>query len=254
MRRLWRVHHPELPGTAGASFELGPDEAHHVRRVLRLAPGEHVSVFDGAGSEWRAVIEASERKHVRLRLERPEPGAVEPALEVVLYQALCRPDRMDWLLQKVTEVGVFAVFAFATARTGAQRLTDHRLARWRRVTIEACKQSGRRRVPRVEIADGLPPSPPPGTLGVLLDPDPGVPPLGEFCAGQPPAAGGVWIAVGPEGGFESREVASWTRGGWRAAGLGPRTLRADTAGVVAASIVLHQWGDLGAPTPSGAEC
>jgi 16S rRNA (uracil1498-N3)-methyltransferase len=64
----------------------------------------------------------------------------------------------------------------------------------------------------------------------------------------------VWIAVGPEGGFEPREIEAWTRQGWRRAGLGPRTLRADTAGVVAAAIVLHRWGDLGAGSRPVGDC
>jgi 16S rRNA (uracil1498-N3)-methyltransferase len=246
------VHHPDIPGTAGATFELDEQESHHVRRVLRLGAGEHVSVFDGEGGEWRAVIAAGGRKRVTLQLEHPVADPVEAPLEVVLYQALCRTSRMEWVLQKATEVGVSAVHTFATARSGAYAVKDQRLARWRRVVVEACKQSGRRRLPRIEVRETLPP-PPPGTLGVLLDPRPAATPLGEVVARNAPP-GAVWLAVGPESGFEEPEVASWTGCGWQRAGLGPRTLRSDTAGVVVASILLHLWGDLGSARDSCRHC
>jgi len=249
MARTWRLHHPGFLGTAGASFALGEQEAHHVRRVLRLAPGERVAVFDGAGSEWSAVIETSDREGVRLRLEAPVAGRVEPTLEVVLFQALCKSERMEWLLQKATEIGVSEIRPFPSERSGQQRVTDHRLTRWRRVVVEAAKQSGRRVVPKIEVHDALPREPP--TLGLLLDPRPEAAPLGRLC-GATERPQGVWVAVGPESGFETHEMDSWCASGWRPARMGPRVLRADTAGVVAATILLHWWGDLGSGSaPAG---
>jgi 16S rRNA (uracil1498-N3)-methyltransferase len=254
MARLWRVHHPGLPTRAGASFELSAEESRHVRRVLRLKPGERIAVFDGEGNEWRAVIDRMESRGVSVKLESALGAAVEPAVEIDLFQGLCRAERMEWLVQKATEVGVSSLQAIATERSGRHGVTDHRLARWRRIAVEACKQCGRSRVPRIDVGAALPASPPPGTLGLLLDAEPGAPSLADVCAAVPVPPPGVWIAVGPEGGFEPREIEAWARQGWRRTGLGPRTLRADTAGVVAAAIVLHRWGDLGSAFPPGPDC
>jgi 16S rRNA (uracil1498-N3)-methyltransferase len=120
-------------------------------------------------------------------------------------------------------------------------LTDRKLARLRRIVLEAAKQSGRRRVPVVEPVPTLPQAVGGDTLALLLDPAPGGTPLYRICerVERPPRT--VWLAVGPEGGFDD-EVAP---AGWQPALLGPRTLRSETAGLVAASIVLHLWGDLG---------
>jgi 16S rRNA (uracil1498-N3)-methyltransferase len=254
MARLWRVYHPELPSTAGASVELGESEGEHLSRVLRLRPGEQVAVFDGAGNEWRAAVLRCDRKRVAVRLEEPVSEVVDPEFEVVLHQGLCKPDRMDWLVQKATEVGVAAVLVFAAERTGPCTATSHRLARWRRIALEACKQSGRRRVPRIDSCQGLPVPPPSGVLCLLLDAGRSVPPLASVCAASGRPASGVWMAVGPEGGFESGEIEPWEEAGWRRAGLGPRTLRAETAGIVATSIVLHLWADLGAADAAHGDC
>jgi 16S rRNA (uracil1498-N3)-methyltransferase len=254
MARLWRVHHPGLPARPGASIELAPGEARHVCRVLRLEPGDPIAVFDGEGSEWRAVIESAERQRVSVKLEAPVAGAVEPETEVTLFQGLCRAERMEWLVQKATEVGVSAVMAVATERSGRRSVTDHRLSRWQRIAVEACKQSGRRRVPLIDVRDTLPALPSAGTRALLLDAARGTPALADVCANEAKAPPRVWLAVGPEGGFEPQEIAAWTRKGWVRAGLGPRTLRADTAGVVAATIVLHRWADLGAGSRPGNEC
>jgi 16S rRNA (uracil1498-N3)-methyltransferase len=254
MGRLWRVHHPGLPTSPGASFELVADEARHVCRVLRLKPGDRIAVFDGEGSEWQAVIERAEGERVSVTLKTAVAGAVEPAMEVVLFQGLCRAERMEWLVQKATEVGISAVLAIATERPGRKVVTDHRLARWRRIAVEACKQSGRRCVPRVDVYTALPASPSTGTLGLLLDAEPGTPPLADVCAPEAAPPPRVWLAVGPEGGFEPHEINAWARQGWQRVGLGPRTLRADTAGVVVAAIVLHRWADLGTGSPPAGDC
>jgi 16S rRNA (uracil1498-N3)-methyltransferase len=254
MARTWRIHHPELPAFAGASFDLTGDEARHAVRVLRLRAGERIAVFDGRGSEWHAAIERCDRGRVTVKLETPVTGVVDPALEIVLFQGLCKPDPMAWLVQKATEVGISAVLPFISGRAGRLAVTEQRLARWRRIAVEACKQSGRRRVPRVEVCQALPVPPTPGPLGLLLDPEPGAMPLADHCAALAGPPRSVWLAVGPEGGFAPGEVASWVEQGWRRAGLGPRTLRADTAGLVAASILLHRWSDLGSGSAEGDGC
>jgi 16S rRNA (uracil1498-N3)-methyltransferase len=244
MGRRWRLFHPELPRKAGSVIDLAPEEAHHARRVLRLAAGEAVAVFDGLGREWTGRLLRCEADLVRVSLEREllDPGA-DPTLAVSLFQAHCRPDRMEWVLQKGTEIGLAAVHPWPARRAEARGVSDSRLRRWERIVLEACKQSGRRRAPRIELREDLPEAAPGAVLAVALDPTPGMPPLRDYLAGEQPGA--VWIAAGPEAGFEAAELERWAERGWRRAGLGPRTLRAENAGLVAAALVLHRWGDLG---------
>jgi 16S rRNA (uracil1498-N3)-methyltransferase len=244
MARRWRVYHAELPAEPGESFELTEEESHHVRRVLRLQPGERIAVFDGGEREWEATLEPAGGRRVRVRLETPVETVVESPLEVVICQGLCRPERMDWLVQKATEAGVAAVLPFATEADSSHRVTENRLGRWRRVAVEACKQSGRRRIPRIEPLASLPPLPD-GALGLLLDTRPGISSLAEVCAGVESVPRQVWLAVGPESGFGERDGDALRASGWRPVGLGPRILRSETAGLLAASILLHLWGDLG---------
>ena len=241
MARRWRLYHPTLPGTSGATVELEAHESHHARRVLRLRAGDEVALFDGAGAVWSARVEPGADGPLRLRLASPLTDESEARLELVLFQGACRPERLDGVVQQATELGVAAIVVFGLERGGGLA----RLARWHRIAIESAKQCGRSRLPRLELAQELPPVDAPRAVGFLLDPTPGVAGLGAQCADRRRPATAVWIAVGPAGGLEGPEVERAVGNGWRRAGLGPRTLRADTAGIAAAAIVLDRAGELG---------
>jgi 16S rRNA (uracil1498-N3)-methyltransferase len=247
MGRLWRVHHPGAADAEGRLLDLEAHEADHVRRVLRLRPGDALGVFDGAGREWRASLVRCDATAVTVRLDEPRSAPVESPLPLALFQGECRPERLDWVVQKATEIGVSELRIVAGV-TGRPRGPGDRLSRWRRIAVEACKQSGRRRLPLIELAAELPPVEP-GTLGLLLDPLDGGAALGAVCAGHAPAR--VWLAVGAEEGFDAGRRSAALERGWRLAGLGPRTLRSETAGLVAAAIVLHLWADVGPRLPPG---
>jgi len=237
----WRAYHAELPREAGARVRLDPAESHHVWRVLRRRPGDRLDVFDGVGHEWAGVIEGGGPRALVVELRSELTDAVEAPLAIVLFQAACRPERMDWVVQKATELGVDEVRplgALAPRRGGGAG----RLGRLQRIAVESAKQCGRRRLPRIDPVDELP-EPPSTVLALLLDERKDAIPLGDLLAGPAPEA--VWLAVGPESGFAQDEVARGCARGWRRAGLGPRTLRTETAGLVAAAIVLHHWGDVG---------
>ena len=225
----------------GDHLDLDPDESHHVARVLRLKVRDALAVFDGNGGEWEATIEAATRERVSVVVGRPVPGAVEPAVRVVLHQALVRPEKLEWVLQKGTEVGVAAFRLVPSDRAEAPPPSPARLARYARIVMEACKQSGRRRLPA--LSSGALDAPPAGVVAIVLGHAPEVASIGTVLAG--PRAEDVWLAVGPEGGFSESELDVLIRAGWRCASLGPRVLRTETAGVVAAALVLHAWGDLG---------
>jgi 16S rRNA (uracil1498-N3)-methyltransferase len=242
MARLWRAFHDAAGLGPGVRIALDPDEAHHVRKVLRLQPGDALAVFDGRGGEWSATIAAGAPREVVVTLGTPRDDALEAPLEVTLWQGRSRSERFELAVQKATELGARAIVALECARSEGRPPDARRLERYRRVAIEACKQSGRRRLPELRYAVELPP-PPPGTAALLLD-TAGAPPLAAVAGAARPAA--VWIGVGPEGGLTAAERAAALAAGWTAVGLGPRTLRTETAGIVAVALVLHRWADLGA--------
>ncbi|ANM32068.1 hypothetical protein ABI59_04030 [Acidobacteria bacterium Mor1] len=225
---------------------LGREDSRHIARVLRLGPGDPVGVFDGRGNEWAAEILEAGKDAVRVRLGEACSDPVEAPLEIDLIQGVCRPDRLDWLVAKATEVGIHRIQLVDTERADAPRVTDNRLERWRRIAREACKQCGRRRVPEVASPlrlKELGPSPE-DTLDLVLDGGPGAVTLATILAAEAP--GRVRLAVGPESGFSDAERAALEAAGWRRASLGPRTLRTETAGPVATALLLHAWGDFGA--------
>lgn len=218
---------------------LDPEESHHLLRVLRARAGDAVLAFDGAGGEWEATIEDASRDAVRLRVEAPTGRRSEPALRVTLVQALVRPEKLEYILQKGTEIGVAAFLAVGCERAEAPAPSPSRLARYRRVLIEACKQSGRLVVPGLSVGAWPPEIPP----TIVLDLSEEAPPIaGVLAAARPGAA---VIAVGPEGGFTPAELADLVAAGGIRCSLGPRVLRTETAGIVAGALVLHAWGDLG---------
>jgi 16S rRNA (uracil1498-N3)-methyltransferase len=161
----------------------------------------------------------------------------------VLFQGLCRHDRMEWVIQKGTELGLTAIHVLKSERSERAPLKPHKLERWNRIAIEAAKQCGRSIVPRIIPAHQLPSPGASGPLALLLTCGSPAQPLGAILAGSSRAP--VWLAVGPEPGFSAGEADSWAAAGWQRASLGPRILRTETAGLAAAAIILHLWGDLG---------
>lgn len=247
MSRVLRVYCPDVRGPE-MRLTLDEEESHHVTRVLRLALGDALSVFDGAGREWECVVEDPQRSATVIRVGSERSNPVEAGLDVDLFQGLCRPERVEWCIQKATEVGVASIRPCRMIRSEGPEPSHDRLARWRRVAREACKQCGRRRIPGVADPGDLPTTVPPGVLGLALHTGEDVEPIGRWLAAPRPEA--VWLLAGPEGGLAEPEAAALVAGGWRLAGLGPRTLRAETAGVVAAAVILHRWDDLGRDPPS----
>lgn len=209
-----------------------------------MGVGSRILVFDGSGQEWEVEIVAASPQQVVGRIVGEQSVRRESPLRVVLLQGLLKGAKMDYLIQKVTELGVAEVVLLATRRTVAEG--SGKVTRWRRIAIEAAEQSGRLTIPRLigprPLAESVArPSVGPsvvlwegervGTFGALLD--------------QTPAPEGISILVGPEGGLESDEVALLRRAGFAPISLGPRTLRAETAAVVALAVLQHRWGDLG---------
>jgi len=228
---------------AGGRARLAPEEWHYLRHVLRLPAGAPLAVFDGEGGEHPAVLPAAgEELELGPRREVAAPAAV-----VWLAFAPPRGDRGDLLVEKAVELGVARLAPFEAARSVVKLDRERgaaRAARWRRIAAEAARQCGRAEVPVVDepmpLAAALALGPP--GLRRLLFYEGGGEPLHEHLD---PAAPGHLALVGPEGGFTPAEVGAALAAGARVVSLGPRILRAETAGIAAVALLQHRLGDLG---------
>lgn len=242
---LPRFHVPDA--APGARLELPEHAAHHAREVLRLRAGAAVRVFDGAGAEFEAVLDEVSRRSVGARVLNKAPARAESPLRLVLALAPLKGDGMELAIQKATELGVAEVWPVVTFRTDAAArpaLRGSRDERWSRVASGASAQCGRAVVPHLApttTVPGLVARPFDGDRVVLLETE-GHPPLPAL---ERPAGGAMLLLVGPAGGFEPQEAECLGAAGFRAASLGPRILRAETAAVAAVAIAQACWGDLG---------
>jgi len=231
----------------GVEVSLPPDLARRLATVLRLKRGDRVLLADGRGRDYEVEITALTPRSgsAAVVVERPSPP--EPRVDVVLYQSLVRPQRFELILEKGTELGVARFVPLLSGR--AQVKTEsgsQRADRWRRIVTEAAEQCGRGRVPAVDpplaFAQAVRTAP-----GLRLLPWEEERSLGlRSClrAARPkPAA--VSVFIGPEGGFSDEEAALAREAGCVAVSLGPRILRSETAGIVAAALVMHELGELG---------
>lgn len=242
-----RVHrvHTQQALEPGQEVVLEEAAAHYLGRVLRVSVGQAVSLFNGDGYEYPAEIVRAGRRDVSLAITGREPGLPESALHVTVAQALSRGERMDQTLQKCTELGA-AAFQPLVSERSELRLTGGKLARriehWRGVIISACEQSGRSLVPELRaplaVTEWL--ALPAADSRLVLDSQAPTP----LAAAQ--AGGSVELAVGPEGGFSSGELASMRECGVLSVALGPRILRTETAAPAAVAILQCLAGDLGA--------
>ena len=216
---------------AGNRAFLEGDEARHAARVMRARTGDSLEVFDGQGRWWTATITEIDRGKVELELGT---GSSEPTAaggRLTLAVALPKGDRQKWLIEKLTELGVDRLVPLQTTR-GVAEPTATAIERLRRGVIEACKQCGRCRL--LEITA-------PGTLQSIVSLAPPARRLLADPAGLPlaaaatPTGGDLLVAVGPEGGFTTEEVAAAEAAGFRRVSLGPHILRIETAAIAMAA-------------------
>lgn len=223
---------------SGPRAVLTGAELRHLR-VRRLHAGSEVILSDGLGHQRTGMVVALDRRQAVVVLEPQELTRRESPLRLVLAQAVLKADRMDLVVEKATEIGVSEILVFECERS-IGRLSPNRHARWLRIARGATKQCQRSTVPamaRISFEQLLLRSEP---LRLLFWEGASAASLATV-NGAPPAA---LAAVGPEGGFSKAEVEQASAHGFRVVGLGPRTLRAETAAVVAATLCQFLWGDL----------
>ncbi len=227
-----RIHCP-APLAGGAVLDLPPGAARHVQ-VLRLQPGDTVTLFNGEGGEWLARVIRMGRSAVQVEVGAHHAVEREAARAVHLAVGMPANERMDWLVEKATELGVASIQPLETAH-GVLRLTGERgqkkQAHWQAVAVAACEQCGRNRVPALHpvlpLRHWLAALPAAGdTTRLLLG-------FAPDASGLPRGAGAVLVLSGPEGGLNAEEEAAARAHGFATTTLGPRVLRAETAPLAA---------------------
>lgn len=242
--RLNRVY-CDQPLASSLEVELPAAAAYHVARVLRLRAGAPLTVFDGTGDDFRCEIVAVEGERVRVQIGERATGLGESPLAITLVQAVSRSERMDWTLQKATELGVRVIAPVLSARS-VVRLDDQQAAKklrhWQAIVAGACEQCGRSTLPEVrpplELHRFLAGTPRSGQRLVLSPDGP------TSLAGLASVAARVELLIGPEGGLDDAELDVAVRAGYTPVRLGPRILRTETAGIVALAVLQGLWGDL----------
>jgi 16S rRNA (uracil1498-N3)-methyltransferase len=241
--RLIRIHCPG-PLHTGATATLPPLSANHVSRVLRLRAGASLVVFDGVGNEFHAEVAAID-SDVSIAIGERVRGTPESPLNITLVQGVSRSERMDWALQKATELGVTTIAPVLTARS-VVRLDDRQSAKkldhWRNIVIGACEQCGRNVIPQIlepiSFRDYVAQVPKQGFRLVLS------PTASSSLAGLNSMPNKVELLIGPEGGLDDDELERAQAARFVPVTLGPRVLRTETAAITALSVLQALWGDL----------
>ncbi|WP_426663092.1 16S rRNA (uracil(1498)-N(3))-methyltransferase [Rhodanobacter aciditrophus] len=242
--RTIRIH-VDLPLTAGAELVLPAQAGEHVARVLRLATGDPLTLFNGDGADYAATILAVGKREVRVRVLDRQPVSRESPLRLTLAQGVARGEKMDLIVQKATELGVARIVPLLTERSEVKLdpvRAEKRLAHWRAVAASACEQCGRACLP-----DILPALPLPAWLASLAD-DGALrlallPEADTSARALQPREAGAMLVVGPEGGLGERDVAALLEAGFAGLRLGPRILRTETAGLAALAALQALHGD-----------
>lgn len=243
------------PGVLGGrEVILPPELARRLATVLRLKRGDRLVLADGSGRDYEVQLNAVSPRSVAAAVVAQRPSPPEPSLDLVLYQSLIRPQRFELVLEKGTEIGVSRFVPLLSGRGQVRtQAGSQRAERWGRIVIEAAEQCGRGRVPAVD-----PPLPFEDAVrsasGLRLLPWEGERSQGlrSYLRRAYRQAGGVAerpatvsLLIGPEGGFAGEEVELARDAGCVPVSLGPRILRSETAGIVAAALVMHELGEMG---------
>ncbi len=252
--RLTRCY---LPGSwaEGATTELPREQSDHLVRVLRLRSGAVVEIFDGEGHRWNATLSGAERGSYQLQIGAALADEPEARMQLTLLQGVARGEKMDWIVQKATELGACAIqpliTEFSVVRVDA-RQSERKAGHWQAVARSACEQCGRSRVPIVsspiefrEFASAAPAQP--DTQRWVLDPgaSASLVQAADRLRGQNAIPARLQIVIGPEGGLSAAELQQLVALGATPLGLGPRILRSETAAISALALLQGLLGDLG---------
>jgi 16S rRNA (uracil1498-N3)-methyltransferase len=257
--RLTRVY-VQAALTPGNMVELPPDTASHLAKVLRARSGDELILFNGDGREFTGAIDAVRGSRVSASVGDSRPVDRESPLSITLVQCVPRGDRMDFIVQKATELGVARIVPVLSQRS-VVRLdadqADSKAVHWRAVAVSACEQCGRNRLPIIEAArpllNYLGESASSAGPRLVFEPESALPHLAPLDTGvaapdtgsaAPVALADAEIAIGPEGGFAANELEAFRVAGFSQVGLGPRILRTETAAIAAVVWLQARFGDM----------
>jgi 16S rRNA (uracil1498-N3)-methyltransferase len=224
-------------------------EVRHIRRVLRLKVGDRLVIFDGSAKEYEGIIVEESPSSVVIKVGGIFSPPKESPLEITLAQSLLKGEKMEYLIQKATELGIKKIIPFFSSRSVPLLDKSKKLKRyhrWEKIAIEACKQCGRISVPKVEPLQnysemlGMAPS---EALRLILWEKEGQG-LKEVLK-ESKGRTNIFFMVGPEGGMSDEEVGEAKRAGFIPITLGNRILRSETAGLCLLSVLQYEWGDMG---------
>jgi 16S rRNA (uracil1498-N3)-methyltransferase len=239
--RIPRIY-TQSPLTENSQLQLEAEPSKHLAKVLRMKSGDSLTIFNGGGEAFSASILSANKGSVVVEVGSGLNEDLESALSIHLGIAVSRGDRMDWVVQKATELGVTEITPLFTERTEvklAGERAQKKLRHWQQITINACQQCGRNRLPITHPITEL------GAWHSGVEADCKLvlhhraSPLDY---GSAPTS--IALLVGPEGGLTEIEIESAEQVGFQSLRLGPRVLRTETAPLAAIAILQAQWGDM----------
>lgn len=240
----------DQPLQQGIALRLTDERAHYVSRVLRSKVDDELQVFNGSGDEYLAVVHAMSKREVVLRVEQRHERNLESPLAITLVQGISRGERMDFVVQKATELGVHRIVPVLTTRSVVRLDGDRgqkRALHWRKIAQSACEQCGRNIVPAVDVPLELSrwlaarnQDPP---IRIVLQPG-----AAESLNAMERPVKAIEILVGPEGGLSDAEYGQAIAAGFEGRSMGPRILRTETAAITAVALVQARLGDLSPPS------
>jgi 16S rRNA (uracil1498-N3)-methyltransferase len=227
------------------------EDVRHITRVLRLGIGDKLVICDGCNTDYDGIIQRITKEEVSVALGQGRCSGTEPPVELVLFQSITKGTKMDYIIQKGTELGIRRLVPVVTSRTVVRLEGQHdeakKVARWQRIALEAAKQSRRGIIPAVDMPVGFKQA-----IGMMRDFDLALMPYeGEgsntvtsTCSSRQ-GIDRIALLIGPEGGFDENEVDRARNAGIDTVKLGPRILRTETAGMVLIVMLMYLFGDLG---------
>jgi len=242
--RLTRVY-VEAALTGGTRGLVSGNAANHIARVLRLGVGDALTLFDGRGGEYASRIEGLRKDAVEVAVGEHVAIERESPLALTLAQGVSRGERMDWVMQKATELGVQRIVPLITKRS-VVRLdpgqAQKKLQHWRGIIIASCEQCGRNRLPQLaaprDLQEFLGSEATTGAMRLLLSP------IGSLRIGAIKLVQKFTVLIGPEGGLAPEEAQAALAQGFVGVQLGPRVLRTETAAIAALAALQQALGDL----------
>lgn len=223
-------------------IELNDAVVQHVCRALRMRVGDELILFNGDGLEYKAQLETVEKRRASARIIQQDDRHIESPLDIRIGQSLSRGERMDYAVQKATEMGMQQMFPLFSERCEVKLSTDRqdkRIRHWQQVAISACEQSGRCKVPTIGAPQTLEQwvKQEDAELKLVLHHHTATP-LAEMDAPE-----SIALLIGPEGGLTEQEVELARDHGFQPVAFGPRVMRTETAPVAALALLQYLWGD-----------